>query len=111
MISATRCAKIAGLTSREVIIGVEPATRHRRLLCGYVLNMHRGTRAVWNMIVADLRSCVDLGAKGRAADLFIVLRLFLSDYGYCEKKGVTTSRARGRKVALAHARRCRSEFA
>jgi hypothetical protein len=32
------------------------------------------------MIVADIRAALDLGALNRAADLLVVLRLFLSDH-------------------------------
>ncbi len=58
----------------------EPSAIHRSLLCGYLLNMHRGVREVRNMIIADLRRYIDLGAEARAADLLAVLKLFLSDY-------------------------------
>ncbi len=85
MISVTRCADIVGLSSREIVLIVEPSATHRRLLRSYLLNMHRGMCAVHNMIVADLRRYVDLGAETRAADLLVVLHLFLSDYGDAER--------------------------
>ncbi len=112
MISVTRCAAIAGLSSREIILGVEPSAIHRRLLCGYLLNMHRGMRVVRNMIVADMRRYIDLGAAARAADLLIVLRLFLSDYGASERPGMMAPAPHPHftKTALAHARRPFPEF-
>ncbi len=105
MISVTRCSDIAGLTADEIILGVEACDRHRRLLCGYLLNMRRGMRAVRNMIVGDLRRYLDLGAEARAADLLVVLRLFLSDYGGPEKPRQVPARHPGlTKTGLAHAR-------
>ncbi len=111
MIGLTRCAGIAGLTSDEIFLGMREADRHRRLLFGYLANLHRGRRAVRNMIVADLRRFVDLGAEARAADLLVVLRLFLSDCGDPEKPRAEQPRARTTKAALAHARHPRPEYA
>lgn len=48
------------------------------LLSSYMLNLHRGADAVREMIDRDRRFFLDLGAKGRAADLEATLRLFLS---------------------------------
>ncbi len=94
MISITRAAKIVGLKSNESILGVEPSEIHRRLLCGYLINAHRGMRTVRNMILADFRAYLDVGAQARAADLLIVLRLFLSEYRRAEKphESATASR-------------------
>lgn len=80
MISVTQCADFAGLASNETMLGVVPSARHRLLLSGYLLNSRRGQAAVRDMIVADLRAALDLGARLRAADLLIVLRFFLTDH-------------------------------
>ncbi len=82
MISVARCADIAGLSAGELILGIEPSDRHKWLLAGYLLNKHLGQHAVLKSIVADLRRYLDLGVPARAADLLIVLRLFLSETGY-----------------------------
>ncbi len=119
MIGLTRCARLAGLTSDEIFIGVEESDRHRKLLLTYLLNLHRGRRAVRNMILADLRGFVDLGAEARAADLLVVLRLFLSDCGDPAKPRPEGPRARRIKASrslrstglCAHARHPRPEYA
>ncbi len=79
MISVARCADIAGLNQRELVLGIEPSERHRWLLSSYLLNQRLGRRAVGEIIVGDLRRYLDLGVPARAADLLIVLRLFLSE--------------------------------
>ena len=81
MITLKRCAKLAGLNLDEFVIGVAPSGRHRALLQSYLLNMHRGRAVVLRMMVCDLCGYVDIGAHGLAADLLVVLRLFLSEQG------------------------------
>ena len=80
VISVPLCAASASLNSKELFLGVTPGPKHRSLLASYLLTLKRGRVAVRDMIVADLRAFVDLGAQRRAADLLIVLRLFLSKY-------------------------------
>lgn len=53
--------------------------RHEQLLAGYLLNLERGEWFVLQMMAADIRGFVDLGALELAADAFIVLRLFIED--------------------------------
>jgi hypothetical protein len=77
MISATQCAALAGLKPDDLILGVCVSSKHRSLLSTYLLNLHRGHMAVKDMIVADLRRFRELGAFACAADLLVVLRLFL----------------------------------
>ena len=80
MITVRQCAAFAGLVSNEMLLGVLPSAKHRSLLSSYLLNLKRGPVAVRDMIVADLRSFLDIGASQRAADLLIVLRLFFAEY-------------------------------
>lgn len=80
MITFAQCAAFAGLFSNEMILGATPSGRHYSLLASYLLNLGRGPVAVRDMIVSDLRSFLNLGATQRAADLLIVLRIFLSEY-------------------------------
>ena len=82
MISVSKRIFLAdlGLNQNEMMLGVTPSAKHHSLLASYLLNLRRGPPAVRNMILADLRSFLDLGAQQRAADLFVVLRLFLSDH-------------------------------
>ena len=81
MITLKRCAKLAGLNPDAIVIGVAPEARHYTLLHSYRLNLHRGPAAVRRMIVSDLLSSLDIGAQACAADLLVVLRLFLSEQG------------------------------
>lgn len=77
MLSASQCQRQAGLSSHEVVLGVSPTEKHERLLASYMLNIVRGERFVFEMIVADVRGFIDLGALDYAGDTFIVLRRFL----------------------------------
>ena len=79
MITLRQCAQLADLDLETLIVGVEPEPRHQTLLQSYRLNMHRGHAVVRCMIVNDLLGYIDIGAHRVAADLLIVLRLFLSE--------------------------------
>jgi hypothetical protein len=78
MITIRQCAKSAGLNIDELIVGVAPTARHYALLNSYLLNMHRGAASVRRMMICDMRGYLDIGAHRCAADLLVVLRLFLS---------------------------------
>jgi hypothetical protein len=80
MISLTQCMVLGGLGSNETILGVAPCARHHSLLLSYLFNLKRGLAFVRDMIIADLRSSIDIGAMQQAADLLVVLRLFFSEY-------------------------------
>jgi hypothetical protein len=73
-----RCAEIAGLLPQELLLGVAPDSKHHGLWESYRLNLHKGQDAVRAMIVADLRSALDLGAALHAASLLLVLRRLLA---------------------------------
>ena len=78
MISEAECAKYVGITPAELPSPVIFCAKHRSLLESYRLNLRRGERAVCKMILGDFWRFMELGAKSRAADQFLVLRLFLS---------------------------------
>jgi hypothetical protein len=80
MITVQQCAAFAGLAQNELMLGVPESINHFRILSSYLLNMERGPEAVRDLIVTDLRGFLDLGAHHKAADRFIVLRWFLSDF-------------------------------
>ena len=80
MITMEQCAEFAGIRPRDLPLCAVPSARHCSLLASYLLNLKRGDRAVCKMIVGDLRRFQELGARQRAADLLLVLRLFLSGY-------------------------------
>jgi hypothetical protein len=78
MITLTRCAKLVKLDLDALVVGLAPNARHHALLKSYLFNAHRGHAKLLGMMIRDLRGCLDIGADRCAADLVIVLRLFLS---------------------------------
>ena len=80
MITLEECAQFAALETNELFTGAVLSTRHQSLLSTYRKNLERGPVAVRKMIVSDIRAAIDLGASKRAADLVLVLRLFLSKH-------------------------------
>ena len=86
MITMEQCKIFSGLLSNEMVVGPAPSPKHRARLTGYLLNLKWGEATVREMIVADIRAALDLGALNRAADLLVVLRLFLSDHPEARKR-------------------------
>ena len=86
MITMEQCKIFSGLLSNEMVVGPVPSPKHRARLTGYLLNLKWGQATVREMIVADIRVALDLGALNRAADLLVVLRLFLSDHPEARKR-------------------------
>jgi hypothetical protein len=80
MITLKECAEFAGLSSDELVTGSVFSSKHRSLLSSYVLNLKRSPSAVRQMIVSDVLAAIDLGASKHAADLVLVLRMFLSKH-------------------------------
>lgn len=78
MISMAECSASTGLAPNESFLGVSPSDKHERTLSSYLLNSHRGAAIVRDIIIADIRGFIDLGLPHVAADLTVVLRLFLS---------------------------------
>jgi hypothetical protein len=78
-ITSAQCAALSGLHSNEMLLGVSPTAMHDSLHASYRLHDERGWQSVRDMIVADIRASLDLGASKQAADLLIVLRRFLSE--------------------------------
>jgi len=86
VITMEQCKIFSGLLSNEMVVGPAPSPKHRARLTGYLLNLKWGQATVREMIVADIRVALDLGALNRAADLLVVLRLFLSDHPEARKR-------------------------
>ena len=86
-ITVAQCAALTGLGSNEMVLGVTPTAMHDCLHASYLLCHGRNWEGVRDMIVADIRASLDLGASKQAADLLIVLRRLLS-----ERLGATLSR-------------------
>ncbi len=78
MIPMADCSASTGLAPSELILGVRPSDKHERTLSSYLLNRHRGAAIVRDIIIADIRGFIDLGLPHVAANLTVVLRLFLS---------------------------------
>jgi len=69
-----------GLLPEEMIVGATETQAHRETLASYLSNLWRGSDVVRDLIVADIRSALYLGVQERAADLLLVLRLFLTTH-------------------------------
>jgi len=69
-----------GLLSKEIIVGASETEALRATLQSYLSNSWRGTEVVRDLIVADIRTALDLGVQERAGDLLLVLRLFLTNH-------------------------------
>jgi hypothetical protein len=78
MITMKQCADFIGIAPHELLLCAIPSARHKSLLTSYLFNIRRGEKAVCSMILGDFWGFMELGAQERAADLFHVLRLFLS---------------------------------
>jgi hypothetical protein len=85
VITIEQCKMFSGLVSNEVVMGAVPSPKHRARVSGYLLNLKWGQATVREMIVADIRAALDLGALNRAGDLLVVLRLFLSEHPEARK--------------------------
>ena len=70
--------RCGGIAPDDLAVCALPSARHKSLLRSYLLNLYRGETAVCRMIIGDFWRLMDLGAEERAADVFHVLRLFLS---------------------------------
>ena len=86
MLTMEQCKIFSRLVSNEMVMGPVPSPKHRARLSGYLLNLKWGQATVREMIVADIRAALDLGALDRAGDLLVVLRLFLSDHPEARKR-------------------------
>lgn len=80
MVSLQDCILHCDLRPDEIILGVRFSDRHTRLLASYLYCLGKGPAKVREMILADLRRFLDLGARDHAADLLIVLRCFLREH-------------------------------
>jgi hypothetical protein len=69
-----------GLRSEEIIVGAAETDALRATLKSYLSNLWRGSDVVRELIVADIRTALDLGVQERAGDLLLVLRLFLTEH-------------------------------
>ena len=96
MVTLAHCAEITGLDSSELFVNSGFSPKHKSLLLSYVLNLNHGSSAVRDMIVEDIRAAIDLGATQRAADLLLVLRVFLFEHP--EARRTRRPRPSGRRI-------------
>jgi len=73
------CRRLTGLSGREILLGATPSPRHRATLRGYLRMCRGNVRELQEVLIRDLRSYLEIGARCFAADQLIVLRLFLAD--------------------------------
>lgn len=66
--------------SSESQIAVGGPGRERRLLSGYLVNLHRGAAPVRELMLADIERFQSLGATGYAEDLRTALKRFTSEF-------------------------------
>jgi hypothetical protein len=66
--------------SSESQIAVGAPGRERRLLSGYLVNLHRGAAPVRELMLADIERFQSLGATGYAEDLRTALKRFTSEF-------------------------------
>jgi len=78
MITVPQCTDAADRDPKKLPRGAAPSAKHQALLATYILNCWRGHGVVRDMIYADLRMFLDLGADQRAADSLLALKLYLS---------------------------------
>ncbi len=69
-----------GLSPDEMIVGLTETEIHRVVLASYLSNLWRGSEVVRDLMVADIRTALDLGVAERAGDLLLVLRKFLASH-------------------------------
>lgn len=77
MLSVSRRGEQSSLGPREGVATVSP--KQKQLLASYLLNLQKGGRFVFEMIVLDIQRLVDIGAQSLATDVFVVLRMFMRD--------------------------------
>ena len=79
-IAIEHCAALFGLDSKEFMRDVSPSATQASLHASYLLLQKMGWATVRDLIVADIRAALDLGAAKRATDLLMVLRMFLFEH-------------------------------
>jgi len=75
MLSVSRRREQSSLGPHVVVATL----KQRQLLASYLLNLQKGEWFVFEMMVADLRGLVDLGAASLATDVSVVLGIFMRD--------------------------------
>lgn len=82
---------MVGLESQKYVVGAPMRPMQWRMLSGYLANLGKGPAVVCNLITADLRTYLDLGATERAASVLVVVRLLLTQFPYLAKSAIPQS--------------------
>ena len=100
----SRCARICGLTSQEMIVGASPRPEHELLATRYFRSSKAGKATMRSAIVAAIRAALQACLPRSAAELLVALRLMLA-----ERR--SPSGAQQRSHARAQRRRSRCFYA
>jgi len=73
----SRCARICGLTSQELIVGASPSPEHEVLAARYFHSSTVGKARMRTAMVAAIRAALQASQPRSAAELLVVLRLML----------------------------------
>ena len=74
----SRCARICGLTSQEMIVGASPRPEHELLATRYFRSSKAGKATMRSAIVAAIRAALRACLPRSAAELLVALRLMLA---------------------------------
>jgi hypothetical protein len=77
MLSVSRRGEQSGVGPHEVVLTLSP--KQKQLLASCLLNLGKGEWFVFEMMVSDIQGLVDIGAPSLAADVSVVLRIFMRD--------------------------------
>jgi hypothetical protein len=97
----SRCARICGLTSQEMIVGASPRPEHELLATRYFRSSKAGKATMRNVIVAAIRAALGACLLRSAAELLVALRLMLA-----KRRSPSTAPARSHPRALRRRSRC-----
>lgn len=100
----SRCARICGLTSQEMIVGASPRPEHELLATRYFRSSKAGKATMRSAIVAAIRAALKACLPRSAAELLVALRLMLG-------KRRSPSGAQSRSHSRAQRRRGRCFYA
>jgi hypothetical protein len=79
-IGIEQCAALCCLGSNEFMADLTPSPTYASLHASYLLLQKRGWATVRDLIVADIRAALDLGASKRAKDLLMVFRMLVFEH-------------------------------
>jgi hypothetical protein len=79
-IGIEQCAALCGLDSNKFTADVTPSPTYASLHASYLLLRKIGWATVRDLIVADIRAALDLGASKRAKDLLMVFRMLVFEH-------------------------------